>query len=108
MYVPFQRTWATPAPAICGESTAFAGKTHGHRHNLHVSKTQSPQADHRTNSAIHRIRNANEARKPQASLHISDATHHNSQHPAGKRHHYVYAGGFSWLRRLSQVTVLFW
>ena len=71
------------------------------------AKTQSPQADHRTNSAIRRIRNANEARKPQASLRTSDATHHNSRHSAGTHQLCVYAGGFSWLRRVSQVTVLF-
>ena len=107
MYVPFQQMKSTPAPAVCGESTAFAGKTHGHRQNLRVSKTQASKAGHRANGAIHRVRNANEARKPQASLHTSDATHHNSQYPAGKRRSYVYAGGFSWLRRVSQVTVLF-
>ena len=108
MYVPFQRAGPTPAPAIRGKPTAPVSKTRGHRQNLHVGKTQASKTSRRANGAIHRVRNANETRKPQASLHISDATHHNSQHPAGKRHHYVYAGGFSWLRRVSQVTVLFW
>lgn len=107
MYVPFQRMKSTATPAICGESAAFASKTHGHRQNLHASKTQSLQADHRTNSAIHRVCNANEAHRPQASLLTSDATHHNPRYPAGKRQLCVYAGGFSWLRRVSQVTVLF-
>ena len=104
MYVPFQRAGSAAAPAIRGKFTAPANKTRGQSQKTHISATQTPQADRRSNSAIRRVRNANETRKPQASLHISTATHNIPPASTG----YVYAGGFSWLRRLSHVMVLFW
>ncbi len=86
MYVPFQRAGPTPAPAICDKSTAPTSKTHGHSQKPHVSKAPSPQADRRSNSAIHRMRKATKIREHKlanrhtSALHLRRTNSHSQSH----------------------------
>lgn len=79
MYVPLPVSGTSTSAAIRGKSTAPASKTHGHRQNLHVSATQTPQVGHRANGAIHRARNPTKSanRKPACTPATQRTTTHN-------------------------------